>query len=83
MKRNFIAALSIFTVAGIVSWKLASHPETSVGLQDVSVIQGSEHTHLDPENKLARFRIRVSPTNFGLEITTPANAVPQIALAAE
>jgi hypothetical protein len=83
MKRHFIAGLSIFTVAGVVSWKLASHPEASVGLQDVSVIQGSEHTHPGPTNELAGIRIRLSPSDFGLEITAPASAVPQITLASE
>lgn len=83
MKRNLIAVLSIFTVAGVVSWKLASHQEASIGLQDVSVIPNSEHAHPGPTNELAGIRIRLSPSDFGLEITAPAHAVPQISLAAE
>ncbi len=36
MKRYVIVALSIFAAAATVGWKLASHPETSVGLQEIS-----------------------------------------------
>lgn len=83
MKREFIAGLSIFTVASVVSWKLASHPEASVGLQDVSVIQGSEHTHPGPTQELAGIRIRLSPSDFSLDVTVPLHAVPQITLASK
>jgi hypothetical protein len=83
MKRHLIAGFSILTVAGILSWELAGHQEASVSLQDISVIQSSEHTHPGPTNELAGIRIRLSPSDFGLEITVPADAVPQISLASE
>jgi hypothetical protein len=83
MKRNLIAVLSIFTVAGFVSWKLANQETVTVGLKDVSVIKGSEHAHPGPGHELAGIRIRLSPSDFGLEITAPTQAVPQISLAAE
>ena len=66
MKR-YIAALSILAVAAGVGWKLASHPETSVGLQEISLNQNSEHSQPGPTNALARIRIRVSPSDFGYE----------------
>jgi hypothetical protein len=81
MKRFLIAGFSVLTVAGMMSWKLSNHAESSVSLQDISVIKDSEHTHQAPNNELAGFRIRLSPSDFGLEITAPAHAVPQIDLA--
>ena len=67
MKRYVIAALSIFAVAATVGWKLASHPETSAGLQEISLIQNSEHSQPGPTNALAGIRIRLSPSDFGYE----------------
>jgi hypothetical protein len=37
MKRYIAAVLSILGVAAGVGWKLASHPETSLGLHEVSL----------------------------------------------
>ena len=83
MKRYIVAALSIFAVAASVGWKLASHPETSAGLQEISLIQNSEHSQPGPTNALAGIRIRLSPSDFGYEIRATADEVPQISLAAE
>ena len=83
MQRYVLAVLSILAVAAGVGWKLASHPETSVGLQDVSLDQRSEHSHPGPTNAVARLRIRVSASDFGHEHQGSADKVPQIALAAK
>ena len=83
MKRHIIVGLSIFAVVASVGWKLARHPETSAGLQDISLIQRSEHSHPGPTNALAGIRIRLSPSDFGYEIRATAHKVPQISLAAE
>jgi hypothetical protein len=83
MKRHVAAGLSIFAVVAGVGWKLASHPATSTGLQDVSLIQRSEHSHPGPTNALAGIRIRLSPSDFGNEITATAHEVPQVSVAAE
>ena len=83
MKRYVLAALSILAVAATVGWKLASHPETSVGLQEISLIQNSEHSQPGPTNALAGIRIRLSPSDFGYDIAATADEVPQISLAAK
>ena len=83
MRRQITAGLSILAVVASVGWKLASHPETSTGLQDVSLIQHSEHSHPGPSDALAGIRIRLSPSDFGDEIKVPADAVPRISVAAE
>jgi hypothetical protein len=80
MKRHLAAGLSILAVAASVGWKLASHPETSAGLQEISLNQHSEHSHPGSTNALARVRVRIS--DFGYEIGTAHN-VPQISVAAE
>jgi hypothetical protein len=79
MKRHIAAGLSILAVVAGVGWKLARHPETSAGLQQVSLKQHSEHSHPGPTNALAGIRIRLS----GSEIGATDRKVPQIALAAE
>jgi len=83
MRRQITAGLSILAVVASVGWKLANHPESSAGLQDISLIQHSEHSHPGPTNALAGIRIRLSPSDFGYEITAAADKVPQVALAAE
>jgi hypothetical protein len=83
MKRHMTAGLSIFAVVAGVGWKLASHPATSAELQDISLIQRSEHSDPGPTNALAGIRIRLSPSDFGYEITATAHKVPQISLAPE
>jgi hypothetical protein len=83
MKRHIAAGLSILAVVTSVGWKLASHPATSAGLEDISLIQRSEHSHPGPTNALAGLRIRLSPSDFGYEVTATAHKVPQISLAAE
>jgi hypothetical protein len=83
MKRHIAAGLSILAVAAGVGWKLASHPETTTGLEGVSLNQRSEHSHPGPSNALAGIRIRLSPSDFGYEVRATNHAVPQISLAAE
>ena len=83
MKRHIAAGLSIVAVVTGVGWKLASQPATSAGLEDISLIQGSEHSHPGPTDALAGIRIRLSPSDFGYEITATAHEVPQISQAAE
>lgn len=83
MKRNIAAALSILAVAAGVGWTLASHPETSAGLQEVSLSRHSEHSHPGPTNALAGIRIRLSGSDPSYETRATADKVPQISLAAE
>ena len=80
MKRSILAGISIFAVVAGVGWKLASHPETSARLQDVSLIERSEHSHPGPNEALAGVRVRLSPGDFSYEVSAPAHEVPQIAL---
>jgi len=79
--RYVIVTFSIFTAAATVGWRLASHPETSVELQEISLIQNSEHSQPGPTNALAGIRIRISPSDFGYDIGATTDAVPQISLA--
>ena len=83
MKRRLAAGVSILAVVAGVGWKLASHPATATRLQDIRLIQRSEHSHPGPTDQLAGIRIRLSPSDVGYEITVPARAVPQIAVANE
>ena len=82
MKRRIVAVLSIFAVTASVGWRLASHPETSTGLQDISLIQGSEHSQPGPTDALAGIRIRLSPSN-DYAVKTASHEVPQISMVAE
>jgi len=83
MKRQIAAGLSIVAVVAGVGWKLASRPATSTALEDIRLIQHSEHAHPGPSDALAGIRIRLSPSDFGYEITVPAREVPQVFMAAE
>jgi hypothetical protein len=83
MKRHIAAGLSILALAAGVGWKLASRPETSTGLQDISLKQHSEHSQPGPTNALAGIRIRLMPGDFSDEIRATDHKVPQISLAAE
>jgi hypothetical protein len=82
MNRHIAAGLSILAVVAGVGWKLASHPETSAGLQEISLNQHSEHSHPGPTT-LAGIRIRLSPSDFGYDLRATDHEVPQISLAAE
>ena len=82
MKRRIGAGLSILAVVVGVGWKLASHPETSAGLQEIRLIQHSEHSQPGPSDALAGIRIRLSPSDFDDADSVTAH-VPQIQLAAE
>ena len=81
MKRYIAAFLSILGVAAGVGWKLASHPETSLGLHEVSLKKNSERSL--PSNAVARLRIRVSPSDLGYELRVSPDKVPQVSLAAK
>jgi len=83
MKRYLAAGLSIVAVVVGVGWKLASHPATSTELEDIRLIQRSEHSHPGPSDALAGIRIRLSPSDFGYDVTVPAREVPRISLATE
>jgi hypothetical protein len=83
MKRRIVAGISVLAVMVSVGWKLASHPETSAGLQNVSLIERSEHSHPGPNEALAAVRIRLSPSDFSDEIRAPAHEVPRIPLTAK
>jgi hypothetical protein len=83
MKRHIAAGLSVLAVVAGVGWKLASRPATSTELEDIRLIQRSEHSHPGPTDELAGIRIRLSPSDFGYELTVPARAVPHISVAAE
>ena len=52
-------------------------------LEDIRLIQRSEHLHPGPSDALAGIRIRLSPSDFGYDSTVPARKVPQIAVAVE
>lgn len=82
MKRKIAMVLSIVAVAAVVQWKLASHPQTSEALQDIRLIQHSEHSHPGPVDALAGIRIRLSPSDFD-DADRVTTQVPQIAHAAE
>jgi hypothetical protein len=83
MKRKLTAGLAILSVVGGVAWKLASHPQASVELRDIQLIQSSEHSQPGPTDALAGIRIRLSPSDFDDQIRTAAHDVPQVAVAAE
>jgi len=83
MKRQIAAGLSILAVVAGVGWKLASHPETSVRLQDVKLIHRSERSNPGPSDALAGIRIRLSPSDFDDQIGAKRGYVPKIAVAAE
>jgi hypothetical protein len=83
MRRSVAGILSVLAVAAGVGWKVASHPETSARLQEVRIKQQSEYSHPGVNNTLAGIRIRISPSDFGYEVKTTADKVPQIALAIE
>jgi hypothetical protein len=83
MKRRIAAGLSILAVAATVGWKLARHPESAAGLQQVSLNLQSERSHPGPNNALAGIRIRLSPNDFAYDVRATADKVPQISLAAE
>ena len=54
-----------------VEWKLSSRPSTTTHLEDIRLIQRSEHSHPGPSDALAGIRIRLSPSDFGDEIRVP------------
>jgi hypothetical protein len=83
MKRKIPVGIFILAVAAGVGWRVASRPETSAGLQDINLIQRSEHSHPGPTDALAGIRIRLSPSDFDDAIRATAQDVPRIALTTE
>ncbi len=83
MKWRIIPSVSILAVAVGVGWTLSRHPETSVGLQEISLVERSEHSQPGPTKALAGIRIRLSPSDFRYQIQSNAHDVPQIPVAAE
>jgi hypothetical protein len=80
MKRQVAAGAFILAIASGVGWKLASHPETSTRLQDVSLVQSSEHSQPGPTEALAGIRIRLSPSDFDDTMRAWADKVPKVAV---
>jgi hypothetical protein len=72
MKRNIASVLAILAVAAGAGWNIARHPESSAGLQEISLSQHSEHSYPGQTESLARVRVRVSPDD--LEFATEATA---------
>jgi hypothetical protein len=83
MKRQLAAGLAILAVVAGVGWKIASHPETSAGLQDIKLVPHSEHSNPGPTDALAGIRIRLSPSDFNDQIVASAHEVPRIPVAAQ
>jgi hypothetical protein len=83
MKRKMAAAFAILVVGASVGWKLAGHPGVSTRLQDIGVIQRSEHSHPGATDALAGIRIRLSPSDADDTIRASAHQVPHIAVAPE
>ena len=83
MKRHIAAGLCIVAVMLGVGWKLAGRQSASTELQDIRLIEHSEHSHPGPSDALAGIRIRLSPSDFGDEIKVPSSQVPRISVAAE
>lgn len=81
MNRKIVATLSVLALAGGVGWQVASQPESSTGLDDVSLNPSSEHSQPAETEALARVRIRISPNDPS--VATTDREVPQIALTAE
>ena len=80
MKRTIVAVLSVLAVATGVGWKVASHPGTSAGLQEIRLKQQSEHSQPRVNKALAGIRIRISPNDVGSELRAPAHKVPKISV---
>jgi hypothetical protein len=81
MTRRIAAGLSILAVVVGVGWKLSTRPETSARLEDISLIQHSEHSHPGPDRTLAGIRIRLTPSDYAFEIR--GSEIPEISLVAE
>lgn len=82
MKRHIAAGLCVVAVVVGVGWKLARRPAPATRLEDIRLIQRSEHSHPGPTGALAGIRIRISP-ELNNDLTVPARRVPRISLAAE
>jgi len=83
MKRHIAAGLFIGAVMAGVGWKLAGLPATSTKLEEIRLIQRSEHSHPGPTEQLAGIRIRIAPSDVGYQITAHQRQVPHISVAAE
>ena len=83
MKRQVAAGAFVLAIASGVGWKLSSHHETSTRLQDVTLIQSSEHSQPGPAEAHAGIRIRLSPSDFDEAMRAQAtpDKVPRVAVA--
>jgi hypothetical protein len=81
MKRQVAAGAFIVAIACGVGWKLSHHSETSMGLRDVTLVQGSEHSSAGPQEALAGIRIRLSPGDFDDAMRPFAEKVPHVEVA--
>jgi hypothetical protein len=83
VRRHVAAGLAVLAVTAGVGWRLAGRPESSAGLQDISLKQHSEHSNPGPGDTLAGIRIRLMPGDFGYEVRATDHGVPRVDLAAE
>jgi hypothetical protein len=72
--------VSILAVSAGVGWKLSSHAESKATLDDVRLIERSEHSQPGPTEALAGIRIRLSPGDFDDATSVKAEDVPRVAL---
>lgn len=80
MKRQLAAGAAILAVVAGVGTKLATQPETATSLEDVRLVQHSEHAHPGPTRALAGIRIRLSPNDFDDAVMASAHQVPNVAV---
>jgi hypothetical protein len=94
MQRHIVAALTIFAIASGVGWSIASHPDSSLELGQITLDQGSERSYASPSDAVGRVRVRVSPAEHRVRVrvsphghalgtTASASEAPRIALAAQ
>lgn len=83
MKRYIAAGIVVLAAAVGVGWKLESHSESSVGLQEISLVQHSERSNPGSTAAQARIRFRLSPNDVGYEIRATDDQVPQVSISAE
>jgi hypothetical protein len=86
MKRQSTAALSVLAVVATTAsmgWRLATHPESSTGLEQIRLVPRSEHSAPGASKALAGIRIRLSPSDFDGEVRASAHDVPRVRLAAD
>jgi hypothetical protein len=81
MKQHLAAVLTVLAVAAGVGWKISARPESSAPLEDIRLDPSSEHAHPGHTEAMARIRLRLSPSDLGVE--SSGAEVPRIATTAE